>query len=574
VIREFADQTEAAAEARRRLTALDSGRPTTLTARRINIPGQEPSLTPDGRLAAIINQNLPAVYDISSGQTRRLMEQVEPRNGYATAPMLSPDTRQVAFVWYDYPDLREHLRVIANQPGAPPRVLVNSPEFLYFDLAGWSRDGKSVLASIWSVDDTVQLAWVSVADGTVKVLKSLGWRELKHPSLSPDGRYVAYSATQSSESLNSSIYVLKADGSSEVELVRGAGFNEAPIWTPDGTRVFFTSNRSGGFGLWSIAVVNGRAAGSPELVKSDIGRISPMGFSSAGTYHYKHVTMASDVFVAELDPSSSRVRGPAVRLTETFTGSRDAAWSPDGKAVAFRRGLRGRYGTGDLVVRYLETGQEKTYAGEVSGDLMWFPDGKGLLVSMIRAGRNKLYRVDLGTGEFTLAWEMGFGAKALSPDGRTVYVMHYWMNYEGIHAFDLLTGQERQVFTAPEPQRVGARRPMLALSPDGQTLAFQLGQRTFLIGVDGRGFRELPTGDVGGLGWSRDSRAILFALERKLMRLSVEGGEPEFTGLADISAAFDLSADGARIGFARGVVAGRNRIAELWALDNLLAKTQ
>src|SRR5688572_4417949 len=286
VIREFADQTEAVGEARKRLTALDSGRPATLTARRLNIPALDLSIAPDGRLAAIIDQNLPAVYDISSGQTRRWMAQIEPRDGYASGPVFSRDTRQIAFVWYNYTDLREQLRVIANQPSAPPRVLVDSPEFRYFELAGWSRDGKSVLASIWSVDDTVQLAWVSVADGTVKVLKSLGWRELKHPSLSPDGRYIAYSATQSLESLNTSIYILKADGSSEVELVRGAGFNEAPAWTPDGTRVFFTSNRSGGFGLWSIAVVDGRAAGSPELVKSDIGRISPMGFSSAGTYHY------------------------------------------------------------------------------------------------------------------------------------------------------------------------------------------------------------------------------------------------------------------------------------------------
>jgi Tol biopolymer transport system component len=578
VIREFADQTEATAEARKRITALDAGRPAAVTARRVNMPADvthDLSITPDGRLAVIIdrlNGGL-AIYDISSGQIRRLTPQIEPfRDGYSEGPVLSPDMRQVAFAWYDYKELRQQLRIIANQPGAQPRVLINNPEFEYLEVAGWSRDGKSILASMWKADETVQLAWISVADGAVKSLKSFGWRELDRPSLSPDGRYIVYSATESVESVKRAIYVLTANGSSETELVKGAGINEAPAWTPDGARVFFTSNRSGGFALWSIAVENGRAAGSPELVKPDIGRISALGFSSSGTYHYMHVTTSTDVFVAELDPASSTARGPAVRLTETFTGSRFPAWSPDGKAVAFLRGLRGRLGTGDLVVRSLETGQERIYAGEVSGDqLLWFPDCKSLLVTVNRAGQSRLYRVDLGTGQFTLARDLGFGAKALAPDGRTVYVMNYYQTYEGIEAFDLVTGKERQVFKAPEPQRVGARRPMLALSPDGQTLAFQLGRRTFLIGVDGRGFRELPTGDVGGLEWSKDGRAILFASERKLMRLSVEGGEPQFTGLADISPAFDLSADGSRIGFTRGA-AGANRIVEVWALDNLLAK--
>ncbi len=149
---------------------------------------------------------------------------------------------------------------------------------------------------------------------------------------------------------------------------------------------------------------------------------------------------------------------------------------------------------------------------------MWLPDGKNLLVPVMQRGRASLYRVNLDTGEFTLALENGWGATALSPDGKTIYVMNYFMNYEGILAVDLATGHERQVFVAPEPQRIEARLPLLALSPDGQTLVFQLGRRSFLIGVDGSGLRELPTGDAGPFAWSRDNRAILFPVERKLMR--------------------------------------------------------
>ncbi len=205
-------------------------------------------------------------------------------------------------------------------PARPQRVLVDSPEFEYFDWRGGLEMENLFLTGMWKRDATVQLAWISVADGEMKVLKSLGWRKLDRLSLSPDGRYIAYSATQGSEASSSSIYELASDASFETELVKGAGINEAPAWTPDGARVFFTSNRSGGFGLWSIAVQNGRAAGSPELVKPDLGRVSAMGFSSSGTYFYKHVTLASDVYIAELDPASSKLRGPAVRLTEDSNG--------------------------------------------------------------------------------------------------------------------------------------------------------------------------------------------------------------------------------------------------------------
>src|SRR6186713_2960340 len=50
VIREFADQAEAAAEARKRLAALDASRPTAVTARRVNAPAHPTSsITADGR---------------------------------------------------------------------------------------------------------------------------------------------------------------------------------------------------------------------------------------------------------------------------------------------------------------------------------------------------------------------------------------------------------------------------------------------------------------------------------------------------------------------------------------------
>jgi len=591
VIREFSDQTEAVAEARKRLAAFDSARPSSISARRINMPSDLGfSISADARLAAITDWDSGdlAIYDMSTGQTRRLMAKpgtwTPDSYDYAENPLLSPDSRQVVYAWFDGNVGHYHLRTMLNQPGAPQRVLAKSSEFYYFAPAAWSRDEKSVLVSMWKEDDSVQLAWISVADGTVRVLKSLGWRTLDHVSLSPDGNYVVYSATQSPDTVNSSIYVLAADGSSETELVQGPHINEAASWTPDGTRVFFTSNRSGGFGLWSIAVRNGRAAGSPELVKPDVGRISAMGFIPSGTYYYMHATPSFDIHVAELDPATSKLRKAEVPLTETFTGSTWPAWSPDGKSVAFARYRNRRNGVqedNELVVRSLDTNQERTYVGAfINGMPMWLPDGKSVLVRARRLGRVSIYRVNLGTGEYTLALDAHARSPVLAPDGKTLYT---WID-QSIRSFDLTTGQERTIFSAPH---LPTAAPKLALSPDGKTLAFaywtepgsQPGPAgvNALIGVNGSGFRELHVGPepIGELAWTRDGRAILFHAVppmrvQKLMRLSIGGGEPEPTGL-EIGGPFSLSPDGTGIAFSNRAN-GQQRIVETWALDNLLPK--
>src|SRR5215471_17113067 len=127
VLREYADQGESASEARNRLAALDSSRPAgTLTARRVDVPlDRTSSLTPDGRFAAITDWTTGdlAVYDMSSGQTRRLMASPgwSPTGSWVEGGALSPDLKQVAYTYATHPglDQRYQLRIMANQPHAP-----------------------------------------------------------------------------------------------------------------------------------------------------------------------------------------------------------------------------------------------------------------------------------------------------------------------------------------------------------------------------------------------------------------------------------------------------------------------
>jgi Tol biopolymer transport system component len=597
VTSEFADQKETVAEARTRLAALDGARTASTIATRVLWSGSDvdfdASIIPDGRLMMTDwSSGDLAIRDMTTGQIRRLMAKMgswQESNSFGQNPVLSSDLRQVAYAWYESAGDHYELRVMPNEVGAKPRILIRNPEFNYFTPVAWSHDGKSILAKLWKPGGTGQIAWVSAADGTIRVITSLDWRlqDNERSSLSPDGRYIAYSAWERSDSKNSAIYVVAADGSRQNVLMKSAGMNRSPIWTPDGRHVIYLSNRSGSLDIWSIEVRDGNAAGVPVLVKSDAGSISPIGFTSSGSYYYGHADGTEDVFLGELDAASGKIRGH-VAVTESFVGSnRNPVWSPDGKFIVFhsQRQRGNRYPT-DVVVHSIETGDERTYSSNglvLAGNAMWFHDGKALLQGLRdQQGKVFFYRVDLKSGGFTevvaTGGTSGSMESALSPDDKTVYT-NIGPDAPGIHAFDLTSGQERRVFTAE--QRGGI--PGLGLSPDGRTLAFKIviseknENHLCVVGIDGRNFIDLYTETADHnrvrpqLAWTRDGRAILFtrwssAQDWQLLRIPAGGGTPDYTGLTGRGTpGINLNPDGTRIAFNDGTAG----IPELWTLDNL-----
>ncbi|HJT86816.1 MAG TPA: hypothetical protein VJ732_03145 [Bryobacteraceae bacterium] len=541
------------------------------------------SLTPDGRLMAMTDWSSGdlMVRDLTQGVSARLQVKAGgwESDYYGEYVILSPDLRQMVYVWHEGSGPGQ-LRVRSTAHGATARVLVHNAEFPYVLPAAWSPDGKCVLVHLWKRDYTAQLAWVSVADGSFQVLRSLDWRgaplKVGRPSLSPDGRYIAYSALERSGSPDSHIYILAADGSRETEVVKESGVNEAPVWMPDGAGLLFVSNRTGKFDLWSLAVRDGRAVGEPALIKRDVGRIYPIGLTRAGSLYYVHDQGGEDVLAVEID--AGRMGAPRRLVNDEGGSNRAPAWSPDGRFLAFKRRSPGNRPGYDLVIRSIADGSERTYpSSELVGTPtrpVWFHDGRTLLVGMAdNQNRISFEQVERDSGEFReiVPSDPSYLAMAaLSPDDRTVYIAVHdeAKNEGGIVALDRASGRTRRVYASPGFVN------NFALSPDGRALAIahsiphegKWQGRLSRMAADGTGFRDLytpaagPQDVFGGgpmLAWARDGSQILFAMgarEWRLMRIPASGGKAEFTGLATsgLRHDMDVSPDGARVAFSEG----------------------
>ena len=557
-----------------------------------------------------------AICDLETGEVRQLSKHDEPGE-FSYYSVVSPDGRWVAYTaqtrgQYD-------LRIISTDSKSShrtERTIHRSEQTSYILPYAITPDSKQVLAG-FSRHGEFQLVLVSVDDGQVTVLKSLAWRWPSLASLSPNGRRIAYDVPVRDDSPDKDIFLLASDGSRETALIRRKGLDYGPVFTPDGGAVLFASDRGGEIGLWRVDVSDGKPQGVPQLVKSPIGRISPVGITPGGALFYGLLSEREDVFVAELGPESGRILGRPRPGTDRFLGHNFyPAWSPDGKRLAYfsRRHLEFR-GLTMLVIRTVETGEEVEHplgAGRVAAG-RWFPDGRSLLVPRTATRRRvwSLHRVDAASGEVTplsgpLTGGARFSRPAVSPDGRTVYYIVQSRRtkkspasarYFSVIALDVETKATRELYSAPSARRVSS----VAVSPDGRRLALltteKVSQEPWPVSTtisfmpsSGGELREIFRVERPsyvaikdhGMEWTADGEYLLASIpsgpgsedkwDVDVVRIPADGGETVSLGVTVVwgnSFRFPSAhPDGRRIAFDTSSPGELGR--DLWVLENFL----
>ena len=532
------------------------------------------------------------VLNLQTRERRRLTKAGTGDAGDVAA--LSGDGKEIAYQWFNPAGIRE-LRIIGID-GSADRIIYSNPDLSnWLDPMDWSPNGSHVLAILRVGGGTYQIVLVSVANGSVRVLRSFDWYpQWGKMSFSPDGRYVAYDFPYEKGARQRDIFLLPIDGGPQIPLVVHPASDFFLGWTPDRRQILFLSDRSGTWDAWTLEIADGQPHGRPKLVKADIGAIGrSLGFTRDGSYYYRRRRWSNDVYLTTFDPATDKLGKPQ-KLVSNVGYDTSVAWSPDGQYLAYVFG-RGPIAVG---VRSRETCEERrfqlkmTRMGSHAVQPQWSPDGRFLLVQGRDLNfRQGLYRIDPETGRVTpvvqretttLEWPVW------SPDGRLMFTR--WSKPWPVRIIvvrDLETSRETELYRVVAPAGVAH----LAGSPDGQRLAFvwwdsEKGEAALKViptgGGEPRELVKLPKPElssygqpIAALAWTPDSRHLIYAPSTtgqrrfELWRVSAKGGEAENLGVAMeglLPYGLSVHPDGRRIAFTAGTPARW----EVWVIENLL----
>jgi serine/threonine-protein kinase len=527
----------------------------------------QPAISPDGgRIAYASNEggNLD-VFIIGSEGGKPVALTHDPAADYD--PTWFPDGSAVAFtsqrrgrndVWK------------MGQLGGEPTLLVESAAH-----PAISPDGRRIA---FIRPDSAGVQRIAIADldnpARSKVLTGPAdglWDHLS-PSWSPDGSRLAYAAFDG-------LWEVSAKGGPARRVLAGDEADQDPIWSADGTTLYFASYRGGPLALWRVPATGGAptrvtlgtgAESHPSLSADNLrfaycteepdnytvvrdlasGRETAIpcqrqDLFPALTPNGDGIVFASDRWGARLDLwfqplADGAPSGEARRLTSQGGDASHPVVSPDGRWIAYYL-VKGD--NRDVWITSLDGGIPQRITEDLSADFQpaWSPDSERIAFASERTGSSRIWvqcishGAPVGEPYAVTSDDFGAVAPAWSPEGGRI-------------AFVGIRGRASEVYVVPVPSAAG--EPLLPAR------AVPTGAGAYRVRWDP------ASGDLLVSGTWGTNRSVL-------ARVAADGSamkpvEPEvlFNQNGDPTGLLDISRDGRWLVWTREAKRG-----DIWLLD-------
>ena len=213
--------------------------------------------------------------------------------GNDLSPSWSPDGKRIAFTSFrrDRDGNLKHFDIyVMDADGKNQQTLTNNPDDDQYP--SWSPDGKRIVFSSkrdghfmgdFGITDEI---YVMDADGGNQQRLTENRQYDWHPVWSPNGKRIAFYSDRKGDLENYEIYVMDADGGNLQNLTNNNRADDSsPSWSPDGERIAFASERDGNYEIYVMDADGGNLqnlTNNPHVDGSPAWLNSPFSVSPAG----------------------------------------------------------------------------------------------------------------------------------------------------------------------------------------------------------------------------------------------------------------------------------------------------
>ena len=221
-----------------------------------------------------------------------------------------------------------------------------------------------------STSSTSESIW-KLADGAgTELWSGQGARVFGGPTISPDGRYIAFAVRQHGQTL---LYAMQADGTNARIVTDSLDLQGAPAWAPDGQSITSAADDHGVPHLFRVPV----DGGSPTLFVQEYS-VDPTWAPDGRFVVYSGADIGTTFSIKAATADAAARPLPALTLTR---GARHLIFLPGGRALVF---LRGEIQHKNLWLLDLDTGAERQLTNlPPDFDIRDFdisPDGRDLVL--------------------------------------------------------------------------------------------------------------------------------------------------------------------------------------------------